>query len=197
MDIDLLKHLKSVRITMIQAFIFYLSTVVTFTIFRKKIIFFYEHLLFFDELVVEKEVDKCRIIYEQPIELEEIGIDKGIIAVRDSSSCYRLMYGTIDHHDFSEELVTANTARMLVPCDADLYRTNIPTTHSSGSIEDDASVIETNRKKFLKDDIIDCIICFSKKVNCFFLPCGHSGTCMDCSLSILKTTSKCHICRSV
>lgn len=40
-----------------------------------------------------------------------------------------------------------------------------------------------------------CIICCEVQANCVIFPCLHSGTCRDCSITVLKKDKKCMICR--
>ena len=61
----------------------------------------------------------------------------------------------------------------------------------------------TSKKRFAfenqdeKSIIKDCIICFAMMPDSFFLPCGHSGLCVECAQILLKTTECCHLCRAV
>jgi len=40
-----------------------------------------------------------------------------------------------------------------------------------------------------------CQICFDKKIECIFLPCGHARTCEDCAARIKSSGQPCPYCR--
>jgi hypothetical protein len=56
---------------------------------------------------------------------------------------------------------------------------------------------EKEPSKTFQSFILDCVICLDHKVDSFFLPCGHSGSCYSCSTSLLTSTAVCHLCRKV
>ena len=41
-----------------------------------------------------------------------------------------------------------------------------------------------------------CYICMEKKPRCTFLPCGHSGTCVNCTTKALGSSQICPLCRA-
>lgn len=48
-----------------------------------------------------------------------------------------------------------------------------------------------------QEEDMDCAICMDNQKDTVFGPCGHFNCCRTCADHILKTTSKCPICRSV
>jgi hypothetical protein len=67
------------------------------------------------------------------------------------------------------------------------------------NIDDINSMLNVQTQKAANSQmtLIDCVICFDRKIDSFFMPCGHSGSCHECALSLLKSTATCHLCRSV
>ena len=53
--------------------------------------------------------------------------------------------------------------------------------------------------KDMDDDSISkaglCQICYGKKIECIFLPCGHARTCEDCAIRIKNSGQPCPYCR--
>ena len=39
-----------------------------------------------------------------------------------------------------------------------------------------------------------CQICYDKKIDCIFLPCGHARTCEDCATRIKNSGQPCPYC---
>ena len=48
-----------------------------------------------------------------------------------------------------------------------------------------------------EEEDTDCVICMDNQKDTVFGPCGHFNCCRTCADHILKTTSKCPMCRSV
>jgi Zinc finger, C3HC4 type (RING finger) len=61
-------------------------------------------------------------------------------------------------------------------------------TKAGGESEDSDEDSENNQDHM-------CIICYEHQANCVIFPCLHSGTCRDCSITVLKKDKKCMICR--
>jgi len=40
-----------------------------------------------------------------------------------------------------------------------------------------------------------CQICYDKKIECIFLPCGHARTCEECATRIKNSGHPCPYCR--
>ena len=52
---------------------------------------------------------------------------------------------------------------------------------------------ELKREECTHDSADDCKVCFTRKANILFVPCGHLACCGVCSPAFLST--KCPICR--
>lgn len=56
--------------------------------------------------------------------------------------------------------------------------------------------LQTNLKQGIKPGIptddAECNICYTNKINCAFIPCGHAFCCFDCSISCKNV---CPVCR--
>ena len=65
-------------------------------------------------------------------------------------------------------------------------------------INDNYKVMNQMKKSLgqIQNDIL-CVVCVSKQVNCVVMPCGHSGICQACAISIFDKKGTCPICRSV
>ena len=183
--------------------IMFFTTSFYFVLLRRKITIFFEYLLFYEETVIEEEVDKCAEEYNKPIELAQYNIPEYIVAVKSASSCFRLKnsLSTDDQLD-TEEIQTDRLAHKNSIIDSNLFQAKISGTRSVFRRSIDIGLAKKimptmNDNTMLKTTTIDCVVCFNKKVDCFYLPCGHSGICLDCSQAILKTSGCCHFCRKV
>ncbi|CAI0430338.1 unnamed protein product [Linum tenue] len=58
----------------------------------------------------------------------------------------------------------------------------------SNEVDDDGS----------QNDVRLCVICYDEEQNSFFVPCGHSATCLVCARRIYNEENKvCPVCRRV
>jgi hypothetical protein len=168
------------------------SEAVYFLIFRQRIVFFFECMLFYDELIIGSDLDKAAIEYSKPVETTQIPFppDKPMHAERLPSSIFHLIRGRADtshiiHALPSQQLALENIHKKIV-------------SFSQLKNNDDKKLsINTDSPKATKATTVDCSICFENKANTFFLPCGHSGSCYPCSISLIKSTTVCHLCRAV
>jgi hypothetical protein len=189
-DEDPDKIILETRSALISAIILFAIVIAYFIALRKRIGYFYEYLLFFDEVAIEIEVDKCAAEYAKPLIIQNYQLSKLIIGVKDkTSSCFKLCISNGERK--IKTIETPRTTRRNSPVNSNFFHNN--TFHGE---ENQRKVSPLPEVQF-SSDIIDCIICLNKKVDSFFLPCGHSGTCIECSLAILKSTCTCHLCRTV
>jgi Zinc finger, C3HC4 type (RING finger) len=167
-----------------------------FVIFRKKIGFFFECLLFYDELIIEAEVDKAAIEYSKPVETVIISFIKDkLMHAESASSIFYLCKGKIGtpHNILASPTPSGKLFKMKV-----LHKKFISFSSRKPNIDDINSMINVQNQKAGNTQVtIDCVICFDRKIDSFFMPCGHSGSCHECALSLLKSTAICHLCRSV
>ena len=193
-DEDYEKNITDIRNTFISTIAMLTAVIVYFTILRKRIGYFYEYLLFYDELTIEVEVDKCAKEFAKPLNIQNIKLNQQIIGMKDShSSCYKLSIKS--YATFNCPVEMPGTTRKKPPADSRFFHTN--TIKKDGKISNNSLKDIVEQDTASGSDFIDCIVCFNKKVDSFFLPCGHSGACMECSEAILKSSSTCHFCRSV
>jgi Zinc finger, C3HC4 type (RING finger) len=192
LDEDYDKIISETKSALITAVILFAVVIAYFIILRKRIGYFYEYLLFFDEVVIEIEVDKCAVEYAKPLIIQNYQLSSLIIGVKDkTSSCYRLCISNGERKITAIE--TPRTTRRNSPVNSKFFHNNTFNEEDNGIQRKVSPLPEAQ----FNSDIIYCIICLNKKVDSFFLPCGHSGTCIECSLAILKSTCTCHLCRIV
>ena len=64
---------------------------------------------------------------------------------------------------------------------------NISMRANEGKDDDDESAAPTTAGL--------CQICYDKKIECIFLPCGHARTCEECATRIKNSGQPCPYCR--
>lgn len=62
--------------------------------------------------------------------------------------------------------------------------------------EDVSSEVKVSVNKVFEDDNPICVICFDLERDVVIVPCGHYCLCKKCASTIIKSTSKCPMCRS-
>ena len=181
------------------------AVIVYFAIIKLKIPAFFESLLFYDELVIEAEIDKAAIEYSKPIELVVTKFDgkNQMHAVKTGPSIFKLHKGTcsiINHYKPPSypQHKTIGLFNSKIKSSTYISAFGIkkkPNAKEINEIINKRSVKEPNNSQ--QSTMLDCIICLDKKVESFFLPCGHSGSCYNCAIALLKATGICHLCRQV
>jgi hypothetical protein len=182
-----------------------IAIIVYFSIIKIKIPAFFESLLFYDELVIEAEIDKAAIEYAKPIELVVVKFDgkKPMHAVKVGPSIFKLHKGTCStnsnykppNYPQTKTCGLFNSKIKNTKYTAAFGIRKKPNAREINEIINDRT--EKDSDKLQQSAMLDCIICLDKKVESFFLPCGHSGSCYSCAISLLKSTAVCHLCRQV
>ena len=180
---------------------FTISVIIYFLIFHIKIQVFYESLLFFDEVAIDVEIQKAAIEFAKPIELNIIKFDnsKPMHATKSSATIFQLQKGKYStnnstyHITPQKEMHGLFTSRIKSSATFGLRKMiNVERINELIKIHPD-----NDTSNAYQTSILDCVICLDHKVDSFFMPCGHSGSCYSCAISLLKTTSVCHLCRQV
>jgi len=181
----------------IMGAVLYACTLLYFVFLRKRIIHFFEYLLFHTELLVEAEADIWQIRYSKPVEVEIANNNQNICAFK-NGSCYSLCsntyYNLISEENIKEPL---HSEREYKCFQNKIMKGNIRAFRKSLDKAALQNILHESKAEPAKSDMIDCIICYENKIDCFILPCGHSGSCQKCCLSLLKSSGNCHLCRGV
>jgi hypothetical protein len=99
LDVNFNLSPKKLLLALILGSIIMISEAVYFIIFRwQKIVFFFECMLFYDELIISSDLEKAAIEYSKPIETTHIAFapDRPMHAERSASSIFRLIKGRVD-----------------------------------------------------------------------------------------------------
>lgn len=113
-------------------------------------------------------------------------------AVLLASIVYMIFKLLSDHIEWSVEATETEPLRpgkTVAPltygtCGEDVERGNCST--SSNSSNDSISCVTSEE---LNDGKV-CVVCYDEPRNCFFVPCGHCATCLDCAKRCVLFTLK-------
>ncbi|XP_059293541.1 E3 ubiquitin-protein ligase APD2-like [Lycium ferocissimum] len=110
-------------------------------------------------------------------------------------------------------MVVALLIKLLGVCDGELERNDTirretdrliskaGASFSYGTCDEDDLESGNCSRSSSSEDLYDeniCIVCYDKKRDCFFIPCGHCTTCHSCAKRIAEEENKnCPICRRV
>ena len=179
--------------------------IIYFIILRKRLTYFYECLLFYEELSIEAEVERAATDLENPIDIIKLKfVDENLMnAKRNDSSIYQLYKGKANLKinksedkfntiSLSYSLFKGKSVNNKITSFGNEFT---PCTDHIDNILNEHMELYSN--KYPQSALVDCIICTECQIDCFFLPCGHAGSCFSCGVSLLKTTSICHLCRAV
>ena len=167
--------------------IFFLSLIVYTMKYNRRIGYVYEYMLFYRDLLVDEEINQAILYYSAPIKIGTLKFDHPKYCERTDSGLFKLCEEPIQIPQIESNYIL----NIFKPnCNTGFYTTRELTNAVSPKNASSLITPVDNSSPL-------CLICFDRPPDSFFLPCGNAGICCSCGLALLKTSSTCHLCRSV
>ena len=144
---------------------------------RKSIVYVFEYTIFYKDVLIDRQIDEASKEYDHPLQIVTQVFKHIKYAEITSSGKCKLCEAPLTNQKSPQ---TSLISKLKPNCDPGFYSSRTRDLPILGS--------PTNSL---------CSICFENPPNCFFLPCGNTGLCIECAMNILKTSGNCHLCRAV